>query len=57
MPKHNFTVRLNDDMHNWLKKEAQAQQRSVGNLIEYVLHMYRQNQNGISPDFPYFSAR
>ena len=48
MPKHNFTVRLNDDMHNWLKKEAQAQQRSVGNLIEYVLHMYRQNQNEAS---------
>ena len=44
MAKYNFTVRL-DDMHNWLKQEAQAQQRSVGNFIEYVLHLYRQNQN------------
>ncbi len=49
MSKHNFALRLDDEMHNWLKKEAQAQDRTVSNLIGYILTLYKRDQNGIEP--------
>ena len=45
MPKHNLTIRIDDDLHSWLKQEAEYQQRSVANFILYVLNSYRQLQN------------
>ena len=43
-----MTVRLSLDMHEWLKQEASAQSRSIGNLIQYILNIYRQEQNSSS---------
>lgn len=45
MKKHNFTIRFSDEEISWLKEEAQAQQRSVGNLITYVLSLYRKEKS------------
>lgn len=43
MVKHNFTVRLSDETLEWLRKEAERQQRPVANLISYILNHYREN--------------
>ena len=44
MPKSNFTLRLNEDELEWLHQEAQKQNRSVGNLIRYILREYKQRE-------------
>lgn len=44
MSKHNFTIRIDDDTHAWLKKEAEAQQRTVANFILYVLYQYKERK-------------
>ena len=49
MEKKNLTIRVSDDEREWLEKEAKAQCRSTGNFIRYILSLYRENQNGISP--------
>ena len=49
MSKHNFALRLDDEMREWLEEEAQAQDRTVTNLIGYILTLYRRNQNGMEP--------
>ena len=43
MPKSNFTLRLNDEELEWLRQEAQKQNRSMGNLIRYILRDYKRN--------------
>ena len=50
MPKHNLTIRIDDDTHSWLKQEAEYQQRSVANFILYVLNFYRQHQKNSSQE-------
>ena len=44
MPKSNFTLRLNEDELEWLHQEAKKQNRSVGNLIRYILREYKQRE-------------
>ena len=41
MLKSNFTLRLNDEELEWLRQEAQKQNRSVGNLIREILEEYK----------------
>ena len=41
MPKHNLSLRLDDEEREWLEAEANSQQRSVANLIRYILREYR----------------
>ena len=43
MGKHNFTVRLSDETLMWLREEAERQHRTVANLINYILSLYREN--------------
>ena len=35
---------LTNEERKWLKEEAERQQRSVANLIKYILHCYKTNQ-------------
>ena len=41
MLKSNFTLRLDEDELEWLHQEAKKQNRSVGNLIRYILREYK----------------
>ena len=41
MPKTNFTLRLEVEELKWLHQEAQDQNRSIGNLIRYILREYK----------------
>ncbi len=45
MVKHSLTLRLDDDERVWLEAEAKKQQRSIGNLIRYILRQYRETQD------------
>ena len=44
MPKNNLSLRLDDEERVWLEEEAKSQQRSIANLIRYILREYRDTQ-------------
>ena len=52
MRKNNFTIRLSEEQLEWLKKEAERQQRSVGNLIAYIVSKYSRSQSTHQDEFP-----
>ncbi len=43
MPKHNLSIRVDDDERAWLETEAKSQQRTVANLIRLALREYKLN--------------
>ncbi len=42
MGMYNLTIRLSEEERDWLDQQAKKEQRSMGNLIRYILHCYRQ---------------
>ena len=47
MPKNNLSLRLDDEERAWLEEEAKSQQRSIANLIRYILREYRETHCSI----------
>lgn len=37
MPKKNFTVRISEELRQWLEAEAEKQNRSIANLIIHII--------------------
>ena len=50
MPKNNLSLRLDDEERAWLEAEAKSQQRSLANLIRYILREYRDNHTSGETD-------
>ena len=48
MGKRNLTLRVSDEEMEWLKKEADAQMRPVGNLIMWVVRRYMDQKDQVS---------
>ena len=42
--KENFTVRFSDDLLKWVKEEAESEGRSVNNLVNRIVELYRQSK-------------
>ena len=52
MTKRNFTIRLSEEDLEWLKEEAERQQRTVANLITYILSLYHKGNTTRQGEFP-----
>ncbi|MGE7192053.1 toxin-antitoxin system HicB family antitoxin [Lysinibacillus capsici] len=44
MGKAVFSLRLTEDLHEWLKKEAEKRGMSVNALISYILSEYKDDK-------------